>query len=256
MSKIRRVAGEESELCCRKRRDSPYRNVSSKPDSRRVVSSYYLSPWKQHMHPMIYFSPSERWKVQQWANSPPPSLCLFSCLRHCNATHQCERINTLTGRGGRLSVTLCVCLPALHSHSLFPILYLSHIPSVGWIPPSDLYYYRKSCRKERKDPMRMGSHPFLLLLLLCGITKSIIGKRTGEKKKKKTKKTRANCQCRQRRQHSSQIPLCNDYIIFVYKFPCTPLLGLCCCCWSQSRSNFRVRSRRRERRNILFCFLF
>ena len=33
--------------------------------------------------------------------------------------------------------------------------------------------------------MRMGSHPFLLLLLLCGITKSIIGKRTGKKKRKK-----------------------------------------------------------------------
>ena len=166
MSKIRRVAGEESELCCRKRRDSPYRNVSSKPDSRRVVSSYYLSPWKQHMHPMIYFSPSERWKVQQWTNSPPPPPCLFSCLRHCNATHNVNGSILWREEGG---ASLLLCVSALHSHSLFPTLYPSHIPAVGWIPPSDLSTItEKVAEKREKIRCGWGHTPFCCCCFSAG----------------------------------------------------------------------------------------
>jgi len=88
-----------------------------------------------------------------------------------------------------------------------PLLFLSFfpfptlIPAVGWIPPSDP---PESWRKEReRDPMRMGSHPFLLLY-------GIADRERIENKGKL-----------QWRQHGSQMHpygVCGDYIIFLYEF--------------------------------------
>lgn len=194
MPKIRRVAGEESELCCRKRRDSPYRNVSSKPDSRRVVSSYYLSPWKQHMHPMIYFSPSERWKVQQWTNSPPPSppsLCLFSCLRHCNATHNVNG-SILWREEEGASLLLCYCVSACLTLplSFSDSVSLSH--PRGWVDSAvgSLLLPKKLQKREKRSDADGVTPLFAAAASLRDNEIHNREKNGGGKKKKKEKKNK------------------------------------------------------------------